>query len=88
MTDVSQIFTEDLVDELVRRGILDHDHIVDIRATEFGAQHPVRCRPDLLGCPLVLYLHALPAAPRPPGRYRVVGVDTHPSEWEWSEVDE
>lgn len=34
-----------------------------------GLQHPLECRPDLIGCPFNQYLAALAEPDRPPGRY-------------------
>lgn len=46
-------------------------HIVDIAESDFGLQHPIECRDDLLGCEIGVALHALEGPPRPVGRYVV-----------------
>ena len=52
-----------------QRHIVD---IVDIEETDFGLQHPIECRDDLLGCAVGVALHALDGPPMPVGRYVVV----------------
>lgn len=50
------------------RGIADR-HVVELTLTNYGLQHPLRCRPDLIGCHVNRYLAALDGPERPPGRY-------------------
>lgn len=46
-------------------------HIVDIREADFGLQHPIECRDDLLGCAIGVALQDLTDQPMPVGRYVV-----------------
>jgi len=67
----------DLLDEKdreiarLRATLGEQRHIVDVTATQFGLQHPVECRPDLLACPVRIALNALDGPPMPVGRYVV-----------------
>lgn len=58
--------------EQVEAVIGEQRHIVDFHVTEFGLQHPIECRDDLLGCPVGRALNALDGPPMPVGRYVVV----------------
>jgi len=62
-----------LIDEVerLRAALGEQRHIVDVAETEFGLQHPVECRPDLLGCAVGKALNALDGPPMPVGRYVV-----------------
>ena len=58
--------------ETTLRLILDTDeHVVEVRDTDFGLMHPLKCRPDLLGCATNVALNALAGPPAEPGRYSV-----------------
>lgn len=46
-------------------------HIVDFSDSGYGLQHPPSCRPDLIGCPINVYLASLDEPDMPPGRYRI-----------------
>ena len=62
-----------LLDEVerLREVIGEQRHIVDIGPESFGLQHPIECRPDLLGCPVGAALSALDEPPADVGRYVV-----------------
>ena len=56
-------------------------HIVEFTDTGYGLQHPLDCRPDLIGCPFNQYLAGLDEPDRPPGRYVMAwdeAVDSRP----------
>ena len=59
------------VAEQILREAFGSAHIVDFSATGYGLQHPVECRPDLIGCHVNRYLAGLDAPEEPPGRYVV-----------------
>ncbi len=54
-----------------RVAIAEH-HVVEFSASGYGLQHPLRCRPDLIGCHVNRYLAGLDGPEKPPGRYVVV----------------
>ncbi|WP_115790025.1 DUF6085 family protein [Arthrobacter silvisoli] len=56
----------DAVDPLRQPG-----HVIDLRETGYGLQHPPECRPNLLDCELDVFLSKLDEAPAAPGQYRV-----------------
>lgn len=51
-------------------------HVVEFREDGWGLQHPVLCRPDLIGCPVNRALQAL-NHPTVLGRFRVHLEDGH-----------
>ena len=51
------------------RRVMEAWHVVEFTTTGYGLQHPLRCRPDLLGCPLNAHLASAPGPEAPPGRY-------------------
>lgn len=81
MSVLEQFDSDALIAELERRGVLDPDHIVDIRDDNFALQHPARCRPDMFGCDVHLALSALEGRPMPIGRYRVDLADDVLTNW-------
>lgn len=60
--------------ELVK---IDRRHIVTFSRTGYGLQHPLPCRPNLLGCPVHKALARRRSIDRPPGKYVVTLVDKH-----------
>jgi hypothetical protein len=53
-------------------------HIVEFTFSGYGLQHPLDCRPDLIGCPFNAYLAALDGPDRPDGRYAMAWGDGQP----------
>lgn len=56
-------------------------HIIEIQEGEWGLQHPLECRPDILGCAVHKAVKAAFDGHPPPdvGRFEVVlGEDGHP----------
>ncbi len=69
-------FGEDPICPQVRiRLVLEEEHVVEFRSTDFGLQHHIDCRPNLLACPVYKALQELDGPPLPPGRYPVWLVD-------------
>ncbi|MET4095133.1 hypothetical protein [Arthrobacter sp. UYCu712] len=60
----------DAVDPLRRPG-----HVLEIRPTSYGIQHPPECRPHLLDCPLEMLMSEEEKAPALPGRYPAEVID-------------
>ena len=54
--------------ELVRQGYRD-EHVVTFSKTGYGLQHPIRCRPNLIGCQMNEWLATQMAPDEEPGRY-------------------
>lgn len=54
--------------ELVRQGYRD-EHIVTFSETAYGLEHPIRCRPNLIGCQMNEWLATQAAPDEEPGRY-------------------
>jgi hypothetical protein len=54
--------------ELVRQGYRD-EHIVTFTESGYGLEHPIRCRPNLIGCILNEWLATQMAPDQDPGRY-------------------
>jgi hypothetical protein len=54
--------------ELVKQGYMD-EHIVDFSESGYGLQHPIRCRPNLIGCQFNEWLATQMAPDKKPGRY-------------------
>lgn len=54
----------DAVDPLRQPG-----HVLEIRPTSYGIQHPPECRPRLLDCELEILMSEEEKAPALPGRY-------------------
>lgn len=44
-------------------------HVLEIRPTSYGIQHPPECRPHLLDCELEILMSEEDKAPALPGRY-------------------
>lgn len=51
-------------------------HVVEVRESGYGLQHPARCRPNLIDCPYNRWMHEQPVPPQPPGRY-YMEISTH-----------
>ncbi len=49
--------------------IAQREHIIEVRPTSYGVQHPIACRPHLLECPVEIAMSELQAHPGPPGLY-------------------
>ena len=47
------------------------EHIVTFSEDGYGLQHPIRCRPDLLGCSVNVYLAYRDEPDMPPGKWTV-----------------
>ncbi len=64
----------------------EHEHIVELNATTFCVQHPIRDRldGDLFTCTLHTHIQAFAAPPYPPGTYRV---SLDGDGWEWEPRD-
>lgn len=60
----------DAVDPLRRPG-----HVMEIRPTGYGIEHPPECRPLLLDCPLEILMSEQEKAPALPGRYPAEVID-------------
>lgn len=62
---VAALAAADAVDPLRRPG-----HVLEIRPTSYGIQHPPECRPHLLDCELEILMSEEDKAPALPGRYQ------------------
>ena len=63
--------------ELMRQGYRDQ-HVVTFSESGYGLEHPIRCRPNLIGCQLNEWLAWQPAPDREPGRYVMTWTDNGP----------
>jgi hypothetical protein len=54
--------------QLLAQGYVD-EHIVDFTESGYGLQHPIRCRPNLIGCQFNEWLATQMAPDEEPGRY-------------------
>jgi len=54
--------------QLLAQGYQD-EHIVEFSETGYGLQHPIRCRPNLLGCQFNEWLASEMGPDEEPGRY-------------------
>lgn len=61
---VAVLAAADAVDPLRQPG-----HVLEIRPTSYGIQHPPECRPNLLDCELEGVMSGKEAASAGPGRY-------------------
>jgi hypothetical protein len=68
MTDPTTAEAIERARELVRQGYTD-EHIVTFSETGYGLQHPIRCRPNLIGCMFNEWLATQMAPDRDPGQY-------------------
>lgn len=67
----------DWAQQLVDQGYRDA-HIVTFTEDGYGLEHPIRCRPNLIGCVLNEWLATQMAPDREPGRYVMEWTDTGP----------
>lgn len=51
------------------RALAGSPHVVQIRANDWGLQHPLRCRTSLTGCPVHEYMVTVKDPPAPAGDY-------------------
>ena len=56
------------------RRLLNAPHVVEFSRTGYGLQHPISCRPDLLGCKLNKWLARQSQPVCAPGRYLMAGI--------------
>jgi hypothetical protein len=55
---------------LIATGYEDY-HVVRFTEDGYGLQHPIECRPDLIGCMFNEWLASQPGPDMDPGRYRM-----------------
>lgn len=48
---------------------IDDPHILETTETDWGLQHPLSCRPNLLDCPFHAAMTHLESPPEVPGRW-------------------
>lgn len=65
--------------------LLCDEHILEIRGNDYGLQHPITCRPNLIECPVHLQMGMLDAPPAPTGSY-VVSLDVEGRKGLWLSV--
>ncbi len=64
--------------------LLAAPHIVEFTRTGYGLQHPIACRPDLIGCPLNRWLARQTRPAKNAGRYLMSGpgqFEPIPDDW-------
>jgi hypothetical protein len=61
--------------ELLRQGYRD-EHIVTFSESGYGLEHPIRCRPNLIGCAFNRWLATAAGPDREPGRYVMTWTNT------------
>lgn len=77
MADLSDITTDELIEELEGRGVVNSQHTVQIRLADFSMKHTLRCHPNLFDCSIHKKLEQTfmdngGMSPWKPGTYNVV----------------
>ena len=73
--------------QLVEQGYRD-EHIVTFTETGYGLEHPIRCRPNLIGCQFNEWLASQMAPDQEPGRYVMTWAKSGPKYAAYAEGEE